>query len=208
MSEDKAWNAALQVEEWAGELRVNLIRAASIAAFYGQHLFNYYVMKDPFEASYHLAVTAISIAWVTVGVALHVCLSRRYRPSWLSYGATGADLFLVTILLMVSDGPKSSLLVLYLLVVATTAVRLDLSLVRATTLMAAVGYGAIIVHSYEYREAWIVSRHHQVIFTLAIGCAGLLAGQSVRRAKRLAKDYHDRLEFLARNQGASEGAKA
>ncbi len=208
MADETAWNAALQVEAWAGELRVNVIRAISITAFYGQHLVSYHLLGDDLGEPYHLAVTAITVAWVAVGMALHLCLRSRYRPSWLSHAAVAADLFMVTLLLMVSDGPRSILLVLYLLVLATTAVRLDLTLVRVATLLAAIGYGAVLVHSYEYQPDWVVPRRQQVIFTLALGCAGLLAGQSVRRARRLAHDYHDRVLFLRGQTGEAGGGQA
>jgi hypothetical protein len=166
------------------------------------------VLGDPLDAPYHMAITAVTIAWVAVTVAMQTALSARFRPTWLSYTATAADLVLVMLLLMVSDGPKSVLTVLFPLVVMTTALRLDLTLVRAATLCAALLYGGVIVHSYEYRTEWIVPRRQQVVFALAIGCAGLLTGQSVRRARRLARDYHDREMFLAKRSGAIEGGHA
>ncbi|MCE9580949.1 MAG: hypothetical protein K8T20_00380 [Planctomycetes bacterium] len=206
--DETAWNAALKVEDWAGELRVNAVRGAAIAAFYGQHLLSYYFFNNGLTTAYHLAVSAITIAWIASAIVLHMCLGRRYHPAWLSYAAVSVDLLLVTVLLMATDGPRSALLILYLLVVASSALRLKLNLVRVTTLLAAVAYGAVLVHAYEYRPEWVVPRRQQVIFTLAIGCAGLIAGQAVRCARRLAKDFHDRIVFLAGQTGAAgEGSK-
>lgn len=202
------WTAAVQVEDWAGEVRVNLVRGAAIAAFYGQHLLNYFVFKDALEPSYHLAATAVTLAWLATTVALHIGLNARWRPAWLSYAAVGVDLFLATLLLMASDGPKSALLVLLPLVVASTAVRLNLTLVRVATLLAAIAYGAVLVHAYEYRPDWVVPRRQQLIFTLALGCAGLIAGQAVRRAKRLAQDFHDRVVFLAAPPASPEEVRS
>lgn len=208
MANETVWKAALQVEEWAGEVRVNAIRVLAIVAFYAQHLVNIHIVKEPLGPAYHLAITAIALGWVATAVTLHLALGRRYRPAWLPYAVVSADLLLVTLLLMVSDGPQSALLVLLLLVVATTAVRLNLALVRTATALAAFAYGAVLVHAYEFRPEWVVPRRQQVIFTLALGCAGLLAGQSVRRARRLAADYHDRIVFLAAQPGAPEGGRS
>ena len=61
MSDETAWNAAVQVEDWAGELRVNLVRCAAIAAFYGQHLITFFVSKDAISPAYHTAATAVTI---------------------------------------------------------------------------------------------------------------------------------------------------
>ena len=208
MSDETAWNAAVQVEDWAGELRVNLVRGAAITAFYGQHLLNYFVFKDDLGSAYHSAVTAVTIAWVAATVALHLCLGARWRPAWLSYAAVATDVLLTTLVLMASDGPRSALLILLPLIVASTAVRLNLNLVRVSLLMAAVAYGAVLVHAYEFRPEWVVPRRQQVIFTLALGCAGLIAGQAVRRAKRLAQDFHDRIVFLTTRPGSPEGGRS
>ena len=208
MSDETAWKAAVQVEDWAGELRVNLVRCAAIAAFYGQHLISFFVAKGAIDASYHSTATAVTIAWVAATVALHLCLRARWSPSWLPYAAVATDLSLTTLLLLASDGPRSPLLVLIPLIVASTAIRLNINLVRTSTFFAAIAYGAVLVHAYEFRPEWVVPRRQQAIFTLAIGCAGLIAGQAVRRAKRLAQDFHDRVVFLAARPGSPEGGRS
>ena len=61
------WEDARRLEEWAGEARVNLLRAAAVIAFYGQHLLNLYAFHDDLgfaeaapRAAFHLAVTAVT----------------------------------------------------------------------------------------------------------------------------------------------------
>jgi hypothetical protein len=88
---------------------------------------------------------------------------------------------------------------LYFIVVASAPLRLSLKLVAATTLgaMAAatlvlghfvfitVGREAYYAPDSEYR----VPRSYEVLFLLALGACGLLAGQSVRQARRLVAGY-------------------
>jgi hypothetical protein len=42
-----------------------------------------------------------------------------------------------------------------------------------------------------------VPRTQQVIFALGLLCAGLVAGQAVRQARRFARDYAERVRFSA-----------
>ena len=184
------WAAARRIEEWAGETRVNLVRIVALVVFYGQHLvLGHWLADTPLHPGYHKAVTTLVIAWGFAAVALHACLGRRYVPHWLKYAATAWDVAMVTVLVAISGGPSSPLVVLYFLVVATAPLRLSLRLVYCGTLGAVAGYLVLLGHAKWIAETAAVPRHHQVIFALGLGVAGLLAGQVVRQARRVADGY-------------------
>ncbi len=200
MSQDR-WADARRLEAWAGEARVNLIRALALVVFYGHHLLNVYVFKDDSAGgAFHAEVTAIVIAWTAAVFALHVCLSRRWVPPALKFVASFWDLLLVTALVVVSpEGPHSPLVFLYFIVVAASSLRLSLPLVYATTL-GAWGGALAFMGNYVFlkvgRDAYYaanspyrVSRTSEVIFLLALGAVGLVAGQAVRQARRLVEGY-------------------
>ena len=56
MTEDR-WADARRLEGWAGEVRVNLIRAAALVVFYAHHLMNAFVWGDDpsVRGRYHVA---------------------------------------------------------------------------------------------------------------------------------------------------------
>jgi len=193
MGEGARWADLERLEGWAGEVRVNRIRLASLIAFYGYHLLNVYVLErdDPsLRGSYHAAVTALVLAWSFLSVLLHFCLARRWSPPALKYGATLLDTALVTALLVVSGGPKSMLVVLYFLVIASTPLRLSLRLVWTATLGTMAAWVLLLGYSKYYRPPdERLARTAQVIFALGLGAAGLLAGQAVRQARRLVRGY-------------------
>jgi hypothetical protein len=199
---DLRWEAALRAEEWAGEVRVNLIRLAAIVAFYGHHVVNYYLRRLEFPASYHLEVTIIASAWALGAAAIHVALARRWKPPSLKYGAVTCDYLLATSLLIFSGGPGSPFLVILPLLIATSALRLNLRLVWASTALALVSYGFLCGHSRWVKPEFRVPVREHVIFALALAVAGVLAGQVVRQARRLCRDYVDRLE-AAKEETAS-----
>jgi len=184
------WEDAQRIEAWAGEIRVNLLRIAAILAFYGHHLFNVYVAGDPaVTADYHASVTALAIAWAASAMGLHFALSRRWVPPALKYAAVAWDVILVTMLLILSGGPKSPLCILYFLVVATAPLRLCLRFVWCSTLSAITSYVFILGHAKFVKPDRMVPRPSQIIFVLGLGVAGLLAGQMVRQARRLVRGY-------------------
>lgn len=187
------WNGARRVEAWVGELRVNVIRLAAIAAFTGHHLFNQFVLKQTFPPNYTASVISIAVAWAVAAAALHLALVNRWVPPLLHGVVVGFDALMTTSLLVLSEGPKSPLVVLLFLLIATAALRLDLRLVWTATLLALLSYGFVCGHATWKKPEWRVSRRQEVIVALALGAAGLLAGQSVRQSYRFARDYADRV---------------
>jgi hypothetical protein len=191
---------SIAVERWAGEVRINLVRLAALLVFYGHHLVNvYFYHDDPtLTPAYIRAVTAVAVAWACLVLLLHVALSRRWLPPWLPFAAALSDVALVTALLIASGDVRSPLLVQYWLVIATTPLRLSLPLVTTTTVAAMLGYLVALGHyvfvrvgatAYYADAARRVPRVQQGITLLALVAAGVLAGQAVRQARRLAIGY-------------------
>lgn len=190
MAADPAWSAAQRLESLAGEVRVNLIRLVAIVAFYGHHLVNVFLIDDDpsRKGDYHVVVTSLVLAWALTVLIVHYCLMRRWVPAGLKYVVTGWDILLITTLLMVGGNGRSMLAVLYFLVIIADPLRLSLPLVWMATLGAMAGYVFFLGYVRWRLELPIeqrLSRPQQVVFVLALGAAGLLAGQFVRQCRRL-----------------------
>jgi hypothetical protein len=194
MDENSSWSDIQRLEAWAGEARVNLFRLAAIAGFYGHHLINVFLIgDDPSSAgNFHLAVTFLALVWGLAVLVVYVCLSRRWVPPALKYVATAWDLLLITALLAVAGDPKTMLAVLYFLVIAASALRLSLALVYTATLGAMAGYAVFLGYIRFFLEmpaSGRLARSQQIVFLLALGAAGILAGQIVRQIRRVAAGY-------------------
>jgi len=181
-------------ESWAGEVRVNLIRLAALVFFYAQHLSSVYVFKDdgmtPAERS---AVTIIVLLWALAAVGLHFILTRRWLPPLLPYLSIGMDLVMTGVLVATVGGPKSTLILLLFLVIASAPPRMSLGAVYTATLGSLLVYLALLIYnvfvhggfqSY-YEDPDRIPRSTQIIVVLALLTAGFLAGQAVRQARRL-----------------------
>lgn len=182
-----------RIEQWAGEARTNLVRLAAIVIFYGHHLINLYWFGD--EASggeYHLQVSLLTVTWAALVAVLYLVLQRRYLPSWLPFVAMACDLVLATMLLGVVRDPKTTLAVVFFVIIASAPLRLSLPLVYFATLGAMLGYGVFlwfVRYWFEIPEPQRLSRPHQIAFVLGLAVCGLLAGQSVRQGRRLLRGY-------------------
>ena len=190
------WRDARRVEAWAGELRVNLIRLIAIVLFYGRHLIEFFLAPadSPVRGAYHIRVTAVIVAWAAMAVVLHVMLSRRRMPEPLKYFSVGLDLLMTTLLCAIAGGPRTPLILLYYLILATAPLRLSLRLVYIAAVGAILGYLFLLgyyawymigFHRYYATPELRVPRSEEAIYVLSLLVAGLFAGQTVRQARRL-----------------------
>ncbi|MBI3892387.1 MAG: hypothetical protein HY303_12760 [Candidatus Wallbacteria bacterium] len=200
--EARQWFIASRFQEFAGESRANLCRIVALGSFYIVELITFRgldlgvvtIPKEPtVDLAFHGAVTAICVAWVGVAVTVASCLHRRVFPEKLKFLSTGADVTLLTLMLLLADGPRSPLLVGYFLLISLAGLRLDLQLVRATTLACVLGYLTLLGNARWYRQALRVPKYHELIFVLALVLSGVFLGQIIRRVRLLSEDYSNRL---------------
>lgn len=201
------WEDARRLEAWAGEVRVNLIRAVALVLFYGNHLLNVYLFdEDPAaRGRFHIAVTAVVLAWASGVLVLHICLNRRWVPPALKFGVTGGDMVLLTILVLLSpEGPRSALMFLYFVVLASAPLRLSLPLVWFSTFGTMLCAMIVLGHYVYFRVGWDayydpaqvlrIARVSEILYLMALGAVGLLAGQMVRQARRMVQGYPVRVQ--------------
>ena len=204
-AQDRPWYIVGRWQEYQGEARANLLRLAAVAAFYAIELINYYGVDLGFiqlpkvsDLPFHKTVTAIVAAWVILGVGVHVWLRLHLLPEALKYVSTGLDVVLLTLLLMVADGPRSPLIVAYFLIPVLAGLRFQLRLVWFATVAAMLGYIGLLgwaVWIADVREVH-VPRYHQLIFLTALAMSGIIQGQVIRRVKSLAAEYARRLAMV------------
>lgn len=197
---DFSWHVASRLGEIDGEVRANVLRAAGIALFYGTELAAYHgVALGSLGLSYtrsaleHEIISLLAGAWALLSLAVLALVRRRFVPPALKFLTTAGDLVLLTAILATSEGPRSPMIVGYLLIVALSATRLSLPLVRAATVGAGMSFVALLGIA-DARAAATLPRYHQLVFLLAIGFLGVMLGQIVRRARRVAEEYAERRE--------------
>lgn len=182
-------------QEYDGEYRTAVLRLLGIAAFYAVQLATYHGFTlGPLELErraditreFHVAVTALAVAWTMAGIGVLLCLRNRIFPVWLKFASTAVDLALLTAVLMLADGPSSPLIVANFVIVAFSALRFSLPLVRFSTIGALCCYLFLNGFARWFTERDIgVPRYHQLIVLIALGLTGIVLGQIVRGTLRL-----------------------
>jgi hypothetical protein len=197
--EDRQWYIVGRWQEYEGESRANLFRIAAVGFFYAVELYNYWngVVDKPF----HQAATALALAWASVSLGVLVCLTQHVFPATLKYLSTAADLVLLTVILVLADGPKSPLVVIYLLLIVAAALRFSLPLIWFTSVGSMLCYIFLLGYAkwYATRDLHVL-RHQQVIFLLALALTGLMLGQIIRRVRRMASEYAGRMAAKATSE--------
>jgi hypothetical protein len=214
-ADDRPWYIVGRWQEYRGEARANLLRVAAVAAFYVIELINYYGVDLGFiqlpkfrDLAFHETVTAVAAAWVLLGLAVHLSLRMRLLPAALKYISTGLDVVLLTLILMVADGPKSPLIVGYFLIPAMATLRFQLRLVWFATIAVVLGYVWLLGWAIwiESMRSVRVPRYHELIVVTALALSGIIQGQVIRRVRALAAEYAQRLGAAATEAQAQPSA--
>lgn len=200
----RQWRIVERWQEYEAEARANLLRTIGVGAFYIVELLNHYGLRlgalqlppvEGVDRPFHLAVTALAAVWAMVAIGVHLSLRQRIFPWYLKFLTTGADLILLTSILMVADGPGSPLVVGYFLIVTLSALRLNLPLIWFATAGSMLGYLVLCGHARWFSDRQLdVPRYFQIIFLLAVALAGIALGQLIRRLPQIAADYARRID--------------
>lgn len=169
---------------WANRQPAFATTLIALATFYLNHLLCLFVFQVDGEGGYfHWFVTGLMICWA-VGAGLFQRLSRR--PSWeepATFGWATMDVLLFTLLLLNGHGPKSSLLVGYLLLVGGAALRFHTKLVWFVTGICMASYLGLVIYARAFQTRGMVEPYVAFIFLLYLGIMGLIFHLILRRVR-------------------------
>lgn len=210
---DRQWLVIGRWQEYAGEARANLLRIAGIGSFYAIELINYHGLHlgpldlpATVDLAFHEKATALVAAWTLMALATLVCLRLRIFPDWLKYFTTLGDVVLLSLMLMMADGPRSPLVVGYFLVIALATLRFQVRLIWCTTVASMIGYLWVALWAVFRADSNLVPdlsvpRYYQLIMLLALALTGIVLGQVIRRVRAMAEDLSRRLQRAAGGAG-------
>jgi hypothetical protein len=176
-------------EAWAADRRSNVIRLAAVGVFTVNEFINYHLLKVV-DLRFHVGSLLIAGIWVLCTGLFTILLREHIWPRAISYVIVSTDVLLLTWLLLLADGPKSPLVVLYFLVIALSGTRVDPKVCLYTGAAAAFGYGAVLEFTKRQKPEFLVPPYHAVIVALALLLMGMVMAHLVGRA----------LSLLARSQ--------
>ncbi len=169
--------------------------AIELASYHGLHFAGLNI--DPTsDRRFHVIVTALAVAWSLIALVTLFCLRARIFSAALKYLTTGADVALLTLVVVAGDGPRSAMLVGYFLIIALATLRFRLGLVWYASGFSLLGYLIVLGCCKWFPQPerdLTVPRYEQLIMIAALVLEGVILGQVVRQVRRVAADYARRL---------------
>ncbi len=204
MSEPQSpWHVVQRLQEYRGEERANLLRMLGIGVFYVIHVINRRGLDlgfvqlprvEDIDERFHLAMTAIAAGWVMVCIGALIAMKNQRFPPTIKYGTTILDAIFLTGALTIADGPSSTLIVGYFLLIAIAPLRFSPRLVLVATASAMVGYLFVVGHTLAYRPALAGQRYQHIMVLAALWLSGVVMSQMVHAVKRAAHEFAQRRE--------------
>lgn len=167
-------------ETWAGDVKGNLIRAVGLGVFGVNEILNYHVFHVV-DKRFHLGSLILMALWFMAALFFHGLLKRHALPRTLPYLMPALDIFLLTWLLFLADGPQSPLASIYFLIIALSALRLNPRIVLFTAGAAALGFLSVWDFAKRQTPDLAVPFFKAVIVILALGFMGLILAHGLSR---------------------------
>jgi serine/threonine-protein kinase len=175
---------------WARRRPALAATVAGISIFYVNYVVLLMLGLSNEQMSYLWSVSGLSACWIASATMFQALGSR---PSWRTpavYGWAAMDVVLFSTLLLISDGPRSALLMGYFLLIAGAALRFRLVLVWFVAILCALSYTSLCVAArWRYPEL-AVDLRTCLIFNLGILLMGLIVYLTLVRSRRAtSKDW-------------------
>jgi len=168
-------------ETWLGDRHSNIIRLVALVIFTLNEMVNYHVL-GVVNQQFHTGSLILVALWVLAAAAFDMVLRKHWIPRAAPYVMVSVDVFLLTWLLFLGNGPRSPLVGVYFLIVVLSALRLNQHLVFFTSLVSAFGYVSTWDFARHQRPENLVPIYHVVIVSLCLILAGIVLCHAISRA--------------------------
>jgi serine/threonine-protein kinase len=172
-----------RLSRWARARPALAATLVALAALYCNHLALIALGVSGEGGDFHVFATWLTLTWAAGAVGFQWLVSR---PRWNrpgTYAWAALDVVMLTVLLMRGDGPRSALLVAYLLLIAGTSLRFRVALVWFVTGICLVSYLGMVAHTAWWRPALAVGVKESMIFSLSLLILGALQHQLLLRIR-------------------------
>ncbi len=156
---------------------------AALAGFYINHLVLLGLDAPGEGGFYHYSLTVLMSVWA-VGAWGFEMLSRGpsgRSATLVAYGWTALDVSLFTIYLFLGEGPRSAVIAVYLVLIASAPLRGGLGLVWFTTALTMASYVGLEAFVLIHDDVRAVPVYQAVIFVLCMSVLGLIQHLLLRR---------------------------
>lgn len=150
---------------------------------------HFWIDSAPADLGVHRLLMGIMAAWALSSYLGQLMLNREGRSAQALIVNTLADVTLLTVALSLSQGPVSSLLVIYPLLTTVSGLWFRVPLVWTTTGSTIVGFLVLVAQKPDLADPW----HYPLLVLLALAMVGAATAYQVKRVRALSRFYDRRL---------------
>jgi hypothetical protein len=161
-------------------------RVVAFATFYAVTWFNHAVL-GVVDAAFVLRISALLAAWALAAFAFDRVGRHGQPPGWLPFAWVGVDAALFSCVLLVADGPVSSLVVGYMLLVAVSGYWARTGPVWWAAGLSLLSYGLLWAEASARRPQLAGSLDRHLVFATAVLVLAGVVSRYVARTRALAR---------------------
>ena len=177
-SSTDSWWLFRRVRDVRTAASVNWLRSMAVVGFYLTHLVDYLAQPELTDAqrATHFYATLIFCGWMLICFGIGIACWIRFIPGWAKYCTTAVDILLLTAALGVGAQTSSWLVLAYLLIIATAALRSELLLVIMSTGLSLLSYAALVGMA---DAVWFDENHATPLSQIAIVVLSILLAGAI-----------------------------
>ena len=147
---------------------INRLRLGGVVLFFFVHCLNYYHFGYT-TSDVHKAMLSITALWFVFCGAIFLAHKFMVSRWWIKFLGSFIDVFLLSMILWVGDGPKSPLVSLYLILLILSGLHFSFSLLKCTIVFVIFAYLSTTYQASRYRPEYAIE-HSQILIFLATIC--------------------------------------
>jgi eukaryotic-like serine/threonine-protein kinase len=168
-------------DRWARLRPALAVTLVAVVVFYLIHLLLFGLGTPGEGGDFHWFVTGLAALWCLGATGFQWLMSRTRRRALVAYGWAAMDVLLFTVFLLRGNGPRSAMLVGYLLLIAGTALRFRIGMVWFVTGLCLASYLALVMEASLLRPEYAVAPKEWILFALSLFVLGLIQQLLLRR---------------------------
>ena len=181
--QERAGDSLHGIRRWTRREPALFAHVSAIIAFLVILQMKYLISGD--NLAYHMKHVSALCLWLSLSFALQKMLNNARLANVARFLWVTVDVVLLTLILVMADPPRGSLLIGYSILIAASGTLMRSRLVAYTTVTSVMGYGFMTWFVPDSR----IETHYHLFFVLGLAIVGCIVWTHVRRIRALSRFY-------------------
>jgi preprotein translocase subunit Sss1 len=163
---------------------INWLRLIGVIVFTGIQFINFY-QYNSVSPKVHQVIIYILIFWGAISLSQFLFHSQKISHPSIKYLTTFTDTALLSMIIWSADGPRSSLIPIYIMLISVVGLYFNLRLLWFTIAINTLSYLGITYFSSYYQRPTAIEHSQILVFVAITFLTGGIVGQIIRLFRKL-----------------------